>query len=126
MAYGDVKLNISPATLDQYWQFISYYGFSARLAGNDSVCNRIVTLHDNLVRYSLCHPWPPKDVETYLPDYIIVKFFADEHADFYLYLGFALASFKDEAIEQYSSFIEKQLSEEIAEHCLAKAQKLER
>lgn len=55
------------------------------LAFPDEDGTQIDKLQEALIRYSLISPWPLPDGDD--PELFIVRFFANEHEDFYYYLG---------------------------------------
>lgn len=81
MAYGDVKQNFPKGTLNSYWYYIEL----CRLLFPDEDGTQIDKLQEALIRYSLISPWPLPDGDD--PELFIVRFFANEHEDFYYYLG---------------------------------------
>ena len=81
MAYGDVKQNFPKGTLNSYWYYIEL----CRWLFPDEDGTQIDKLQEALIRYSLISPWPLPDGAD--PELFIVRFFANEHEDFYYYLG---------------------------------------
>lgn len=81
MAYGDVKKNFGRGTLNKCWYYIELCGVCFPEKDGENIDK----LKESLIRYSLIRPWPlPEGSE---PDTFIVKFFANEYADFYYYFG---------------------------------------
>lgn len=81
MAYGDVKENFGRGALNEFWYYIELCGVCFPERDGETIDK----LKESLIRYSLIRPWPlPEGSE---PDTFIVKFFANEYADFYYYFG---------------------------------------
>ena len=81
MAYGDVKENFGRGVLNEFWYYIELCGVCFPERDGETIDK----LKESLIRYSLIRPWPlPEGSE---PDTFVVKFFANEYADFHYYLG---------------------------------------
>lgn len=122
MAYGDVKCTFQKGDLNEMWRYIA--GVASTFGEGTETFKTIKTLRESLVRYTLCHPWPPDDSENYSPDRFLVKFFANEHADFYFYLGVGMANDSMEPDDIEQDIIERCL-DRYKEHAAARAASLD-
>lgn len=120
MGYGDVKQRFEKGDLNELW----YYVELCKLRLPDTDGARIVKLRDSLVRYSLISPWPMPDGAE--PESFMVRFFADEHADFYYYLGLGYgidALILGTVIERNALY---DIEGEITANCLKRAPKADK
>lgn len=121
MAYGDVKCTFQKGDINEMWRYIS--GVAASFGEDTDTFKTIMKLRESLVRYTLCHPWPPDANESYSPDCFLVKFFASEYADFYFYLGVGMASNSMEPDDIEQDII-KACLDRYKEHAAARAASL--
>lgn len=80
MSYGDVKERFSKGELNDLWNDIEFAG-----ALLPSRRDNIEKLKSTFLRYALVKPWPLGNDEE--PEFIEIKLWAREYADFFYYIG---------------------------------------